>query len=46
LTQVSDVEDETNGLMTYDRKITKADEALMQSVAKRLFDEFNTMTCE
>lgn len=44
LTQVSDVEDETNGLLTYDRKITKADEPLMQSIAKRLFDEFDNVT--
>ncbi len=37
LTQVSDVEDETNGLMTYDRRITKPDEGVMQENAASLF---------
>ena len=36
LTQLSDVEDETNGLITYDRKIIKVSEEKMQSIAKRL----------
>ena len=39
-TQVSDVEDETNGLLTYDRQILKADperlKALMDSLAKEI----------
>ena len=35
-TQVSDVEDEINGLLTYDRRICKADEAKMQALAKDL----------
>ncbi len=38
-TQLSDVEDETNGLMTYDRRVIKADEALMRSIAERLKGE-------
>ncbi len=33
-TQVSDVEDETNGLRTYDRRVTKVDPETMQSVAE------------
>ena len=32
-TQVSDVEDETNGLLSYDRKITKLDEQRMRKIA-------------
>ncbi len=35
-TQVSDVEDEINGLLTYDRKICKADAAAMQLLAQDL----------
>ena len=35
-TQVSDVEDEINGLLTYDRKVCKADEATMQKLAAEL----------
>lgn len=41
LTQVSDVEDETNGLLTYDRKILKVDISEMQNIAKALLEEFN-----
>ena len=36
-TQVSDVEDEINGLLTYDRKVCKADEAAMQRLAQDLY---------
>ena len=39
-TQVSDVEDETNGLLTYDRKVLKVDPAVMQSIANDLFKAF------
>ena len=35
-TQLSDVEGELNGLLTYDRKVCKADEALFRSVNRRL----------
>ncbi len=35
-TQVSDVEDETNGLLSYDRKICKLDAEKMQKIAKEL----------
>ncbi|MBO4289586.1 MAG: glycoside hydrolase family 2 [Lachnospiraceae bacterium] len=38
-TQVSDVEDECNGLLTYDRALCKADEARMQAIAKQLKGE-------
>ena len=37
LTQISDVEDETNGLMTYDRQMEKADTAAMAALAKELY---------
>ncbi len=35
-TQVSDVEDETNGLLSYDRKVTKLEPAAMQAIAEKL----------
>jgi len=35
-TQVSDVEDEINGLLTYDRKVCKADPERMQKIAQDL----------
>ena len=35
-TQVSDVEDEINGLTTYDRKVIKANDAAMQAIARQL----------
>lgn len=43
-TQVSDVEDETNGLVTYDRRIVKTDAAKMQQMAQVLFDAFDKKT--
>ena len=39
-TQVSDVEDETNGLVTYDRRVVKVDEATMQKLAAELQEAF------
>ena len=36
-TQTTDVETETNGLMTYDRKITKFNAARMRELAERLY---------
>ena len=36
LTQVSDVEEETNGLVTYDRMVIKADREEMQALARDL----------
>ena len=44
LTQVSDVEDETNGLFTYDRQILKVDKARMQMIAEDLYDTFAQRT--
>lgn len=39
-TQVSDVEDETNGLLTYDRRICKVDTARIKSLSDELFAAF------
>ena len=36
ITQVSDVEDEINGFLTYDRKVNKADEKAMLAIAEEL----------
>ena len=38
-TQVSDVEDETNGLLSYDRKVCKVSEAPMVEIAKAIYSE-------
>lgn len=35
-TQLSDVEDETNGLITYDRRVIKVDAAKMREISKHL----------
>ena len=35
-TQVTDVEDELNGLMTYDRKVMKIDKEILQEINKRV----------
>ena len=40
LTQVSDVEDETNGIVTYDRQVIKTEEKAMQAMAAALFTAF------
>ena len=39
-TQLSDVEDEINGLITYDRRVLKPDTAAMQALAGRLQTAF------
>ncbi|MBQ8861527.1 MAG: glycoside hydrolase family 2 [Clostridia bacterium] len=38
-TQVSDVEDETNGLLSYDRRVLKVSEAHMREIATELYAE-------
>ena len=40
LTQVSDVEDETNGLLTYDRQILKIDAERMRKISETVFSAF------
>ena len=44
LTQVSDVEDETNGIATYDRQVIKTETRAMQTMAQTLFDTFAQVT--
>ncbi len=46
LTQLSDIEDETNGLVTYDRQVIKTDEKIMKNMSKALFDKFDEVTTE
>ena len=43
-TQVSDVEDEVNGLFTYDRKAVKPDAAAVRAVNEELEQEFERVT--
>lgn len=43
LTQLSDVEDETNGLYTYDRKVLKVDSEKMKTVSEKIYCEFNKL---
>ena len=43
-TQVSDVEDETNGLFTYDRQILKVDEQKVKAMSDRLYKVFDKVT--
>ena len=40
-TQVSDVEEEINGLFTYDREVLKVDKDRMLSIASRLFENID-----
>ena len=39
-TQLTDVEDETNGLMTYDRRVTKVSPEKMRAIAEGLYRAF------
>lgn len=43
-TQLSDVEDELNGLLTADRSVVKADEARVRAVLRELRNEFERCT--
>lgn len=40
-TQVSDVEDEINGLFTYDRQVIKVDVSQIQDLNQKVFAAFN-----
>ena len=42
-TQVSDIEDETNGILTYDRKVCKLDAEKMRAIAALLKEEAETL---
>ena len=46
LTQVSDVEDETNGLLTYDRQVIKVNEEAMRNVSDQLNRAFEEKMSE
>ena len=39
-TQVSDVEDETNGLLTYDRRVCKVNEARIKAMSDEVYSAF------
>lgn len=43
-TQVSDVEDETNGLLTYDRQILKVNPESVKAMSERLYKAFKETT--
>lgn len=43
-TQLSDVEDETNGLITYDRRVIKIDAERMKKANDMLYSEFEKVT--
>ena len=45
-TQLSDVEDETNGLLSYDRRVVKVEPEVMRGVAKDIFDAFERAVSE
>ena len=40
LTQVSDVEDETNGLLTSDRKVLKVNSEKMKALSEKIYSKF------
>ena len=39
-TQISDVEDETNGFMTYDREVLKVDAEKTRALMQRVYEAF------
>lgn len=41
LTQLTDVEDETNGLITYDRQLVKVDQKRMRNISEKLNNAFD-----
>ena len=43
-TQVSDVEDETNGLLTYDRQVLKVNVDKVKAMSDRLYKAFEEAT--
>ena len=43
LTQVSDVENEVNGLYTYDRKVCKVDKERLKKLNETLYKTFNSL---
>ena len=45
-TEVSDVEDETNGLLTYDREICKVNREKIREINRELLERFQYLTAE
>jgi beta-galactosidase/beta-glucuronidase len=45
-TQLSDVEDETNGLLTYDRRVMKIKPEIMRSINESLYSKLEKLTAE
>ncbi len=46
LTQISDVEDETNGIYTYDRKVCKVDKQKMLKISNAIIKAYNEIVKE
>ena len=44
-TQVSDIEEEINGALTYDREIVKLEEDAVRRLNRRLYSDFARLTC-
>ena len=42
-TQVSDVEDEINGMYTYDRQVCKVNKTKMQALAQEIYQKINNL---
>ena len=45
-TQISDIEEEINGVLTYDRAVVKLDGAVVRRLNHRLYEEFERLTEE
>jgi len=43
-TQVSDVEEEINGVFTYDREVVKLEEDVVRELNRRLYEEYDKAT--
>ena len=43
-TQVSDVEEEVNGLLTYDRDLVKVEEETVKKLNQKIYEEFERCT--
>ena len=43
-TQVSDIEEEINGVFTYDREVVKLEEDVVRELNQKLYDEYEKLT--
>ena len=41
---MSDIEEEINGVFTYDREVTKLEEETVRALNARLYEEFDALT--